>query len=623
MWHDNETDVDYLNFNVVAGACAKIIRDAKNRPISIGVSGGWGVGKSSLVRMISAQLTAVPAAAVLPATKYVVVTFNPWLYQGFDDARTALLQIVGDAVLRQAAGSVTLRDKAKSLINRINLLRLVQLGGEVAATVITGVPVGLFASAAGKLFGAVSSGSTDGAAESAKDLKTSAAGLLKDAEPLSLPNEIQAFRNSLEELLDELGITLVVFVDDLDRCLPKTTIATLEAIRLLLFLNRSAFVIAADNEFIRGAVKIHFEGTGLPTDVATSYFDKLIQVPLHVPRLGTNEAMGYIALLFLENAHAEGKLDDDRFTEAKRCVPERLRESWKGKTVDQSFLDSLVPQGDQKLLDLMTLAARLAPLLSRATAVNANPRLIKRFLNTVFMRRTLAEPQGIDLDVGALAKWHLLERCDDVLANALASRVSSNTDGRIAVLAEAEKLAPNAGQKLPLPFTDKEFDREWLQLPPMLGDTDLRGLLHLSRDTATREFGADELDSAGQLLREALATANRAGITLTEQIRAATPEQAVLAMARAWELRRSKRDWQSPSDVLMLVEVCKVHPDAVSKAESLLRTARIAQIAPALAPQLLEAAWAAPVIQEWLDSTELSASAKKAFAPTKNPKAGR
>ena len=106
-----------------------------------------------------------------------------------------------------------------------------------------------------------------------------------------------------------MKVTLVVFVDDLDRCLPKNAISTLESIHLLLFLKRSAFVVAADNEFIRGAVRGHFEGTGISGEVATNYFDKLIQVPLHVPRLGSNEAKAYLALLLMERAHADGHFD--------------------------------------------------------------------------------------------------------------------------------------------------------------------------------------------------------------------------------------------------------------------------------------------------------------------------
>lgn len=139
MWHDNETTVDYVNFRIVAKACAELIRGAGDEPVSIGISGGWGVGKSSLVRMVESELQDDGAQG----SKHVLVTFNPWLYQGFEDARTALLQIVGDAVLKQSQSSATLVKKAEGLIKRINFLRLAQLGGEVAATLITGVPVGL------------------------------------------------------------------------------------------------------------------------------------------------------------------------------------------------------------------------------------------------------------------------------------------------------------------------------------------------------------------------------------------------------------------------------------------------------------------------------------------------
>ncbi|MCQ4438534.1 KAP family NTPase, partial [Clostridioides difficile] len=68
-------------------------------------------------------------------------------------------------------------------------------------------------------------------------------------------------------------------------------------------------VVAADNEFIRGAVRVHFDGTGISSDVATNYFDKLIQVPLHVPRLGINEAKAYLALLLMERAHSDGHFE--------------------------------------------------------------------------------------------------------------------------------------------------------------------------------------------------------------------------------------------------------------------------------------------------------------------------
>ena len=56
MWPDNETEQDFLNFSGVAETVAEIIVQADKRPISIGVSGAWGVGKSSMIKLIRKAL---------------------------------------------------------------------------------------------------------------------------------------------------------------------------------------------------------------------------------------------------------------------------------------------------------------------------------------------------------------------------------------------------------------------------------------------------------------------------------------------------------------------------------------------------------------------------------------
>lgn len=617
MWHDNETTVDYVNFRLVAKACAELIRDTGGEPISIGISGGWGAGKSSLVRMVASELSLEQVTdekvTGTENSKYVVVTFNPWLYQGFEDARTALLQTIGDAVLEAAAQNAGLLDKAKSLVKRINFLRLAQLGGEVAATLITGVPVGLIGKVVEAGADALNSESVKDGIAVAKDASEATKGLLNEAKPISLPKEIQSFREALEDLLVELDITLVVFVDDLDRCLPKTAISTLEAIRLLLFLRRSAFVIAADDVFIRGAVRVHFAGTGLDDDVATNYFDKLIQVPLRVPRLGSNETKAYTALLFLERAHRNGQLVTLDFEAAKASMEARLRETWTGKSVDLAFLETLVPEENTELLGLMGLAERLAPLLFNASTVQANPRLIKRFLNTVFLRKALAKPQNIDVDVQVLAKWHLLERCDEAVANALAEKVSADSEGRIGILHDAEAAAKNQDGTLSSPFGDKSFVREWLQLEPLLGDMDMRPILHLSRDSTVRDFGADDLNATGKTLRDALVSARNSNEALKQQIRDAGDFQSGLAMARAWELRRSSRTWQKAEEVLMLVEVSRVYPSAGARAAALVSQAPITQLAPGLVSALTDCDWMKDVLSKWEQDEQTPQPVKRAI----------
>src|SRR5690606_12224926 len=138
-----------------------------------------------------------------------------------------------------------------------------------------------------------------------------------------------------EETLKALGVTLVVLIDDLDRCLPETTISTLEAIRLFLFLEHTAFVIAADNEMIKHAVKKHFDGVN--DDLVTNYFDKLIQVPLRAPPLGPQEVRAYMMLLFLE----DDSVDAEKRERIRAKVCEQLGKSWQGKRVDRTFIQSL------------------------------------------------------------------------------------------------------------------------------------------------------------------------------------------------------------------------------------------------------------------------------------------
>ena len=63
----------------------------QRRPISIGVSGAWGVGKSSMIRLIRKALV---GRAEKDGQNFVFVEFDAWLYQGYDDARDALVDVI-------------------------------------------------------------------------------------------------------------------------------------------------------------------------------------------------------------------------------------------------------------------------------------------------------------------------------------------------------------------------------------------------------------------------------------------------------------------------------------------------------------------------------------------------
>ena len=436
MWPDNETETDFLNFSGVAETVAEIIIQASRRPISIGVSGAWGVGKTSMIRLIRKALS---DRAKPEEQKFVFVDFNAWLYQGFDDARAALMEVIADTLSAEAKRRKTGVEKTKELLKRVDWLRAAKIGvGSAVAMAVGAPPVGLV----GEIFELgkkAATGEIDGetikkAEKVAGDVGSATGGLLKPKAQSSPPKEIHALRKNFEEALSEMGVTLVVLIDDLDRCLPETTISTLEAIRLFLFLENTAFVIAADTEMIKHAVKRHFEGMS-DGDMVTSYFDKLIQVPIRVPPLGTQEVRAYMMLLFVENAD----VPQDVKERIRARVCEQLGKSWQGKRVDRAFLQSLGETLPGDVIARLDSAERLAAVMTTAEGVRGNPRLIKRFLNALAIRMAISRVHDVGVDEAALAKVLLFERCGKPKAYAeLAKAVTEDHDGKPRFLADWE-----------------------------------------------------------------------------------------------------------------------------------------------------------------------------------------
>jgi len=130
MWSDNDTRRDFLNFRCVADTAAELIIQARGTPLSMGVSGGWGVGKSSMLNLINDALLDRDDED----KQYLFVEFNAWLYQGYDDARAALMEQIASTLIDKAVDNATALDKAKRLLKRVNWLRVagLTLGSSVA-----------------------------------------------------------------------------------------------------------------------------------------------------------------------------------------------------------------------------------------------------------------------------------------------------------------------------------------------------------------------------------------------------------------------------------------------------------------------------------------------------------
>lgn len=502
MWPDHETSQDFLGFEHLVGVLTDLVTTPQLLPATVGVYGDWGSGKSSLLQMATERLGA--------RNDILVITFNGWLFEGYDDAKAALMETIIGQLEQAASKNKGLADKVKGLLARLRVrvswLRLGAFAVKAVAGAATG-PAGLAAlgfDAFGKQL------LKDVGAAKAEDL----AKIVQEDPGRAAHQSVRDFREDFAATLSQMSLTaVVVVIDDLDRCPPDTVIQTLEAIKLFLFAPRTAFVLGADERLIRHAVRQRFPvvGGSERTEVGRDYLEKLVQYPLRVPPMGRAEITSYVGLLFAE---ASGMAADV----LKRCrdwttAVDRLRD---GKHFGASSVQDIGVTVDDALMDDLRIAERIAPML--AVGLNGNPRQCKRFLNTLLMRMKMATARGLELQQRVLAKLMLLEYFQPQTFRRLA-QLQAEQYGRPVQLAALEALikgppgqsdqgktadsssaSPGSPERTgkthqPQPAkrepTDEEVTAwaadqwlsEWVSLEPQLEADDLRPYFYLARDT--------------------------------------------------------------------------------------------------------------------------------------------
>jgi predicted KAP-like P-loop ATPase len=611
MWPDNETDKDFLNFSGTTDTVAEIILQANGRPISIGVSGQWGVGKSSMIKLIRQSLH--EKVGEESDKKFVFIDFNAWLYQGYDDARAALIDVIAEALYTKAEKEKKGVEKAKEFLKRVNWLRLAKLTTGSAISLAFGLaPIGLIGEAYDVMKKSTDSGVDQDVVkqgeETVSKIKENVSGLLKEKIEKSPPKEIAALRISFEQLLEELGITLVVLIDDLDRCLPETTISTLEAIRLFLFLKNTAFVIAADDKMIKHAVRKHFDG--IDDELVTNYFDKLIQIPIRVPALGTQEVRAYMMMLFIETSDLS--INDKE--QIRRAVCMQLASTWKGNKVDTTFLKSLGITFKSDLLSRFETAERLAHIMTTSSKIAGNPRLIKRFLNALSIRMAISKSLGVGVDEAVLAKLLLFERCGTEKSyQDLLKKVNEDVEGKPRFLSEWEEKVTKGEDVSRDELWAGDFVSEWLAMAPRLGDKDLRGALYVSKEHLPLISPEDRLSSEAADILKALLTQPSMARSLKQKIETLNKPELPIMMDRLLDKARQEQEWGAPDILIACLAIAEADGmQSLDKLKSFLLKLPPSQIKPSIVPRIKDLPWSESIFDQW-KKAGVSAPVKKAI----------
>ena len=496
MWSDSETTNDLVGFQVHADLIRAVLTTPGMLPITVGIFGDWGGGKTSIMKMIERDLDPErwPAGSEdhKGCESLAVVYVNTWLYEGYDDAKAAILSSILLELAEHKRFGPKVRDAVVSLLKSVNWMRVVRMA--VKAAPLAGAAVASHGGGAHALpWASLLSSGVEGILPSAD----SGAENKADGNLFQAP-DLRTFRQRFGKMLSDGGIsTLVVLVDDLDRCTPERIIENLEAIKLFLSVEQTAFVVGADRRIVEHAIrsryavraseKVDDDGT---ERLVKDYLEKLVQLPYSLPRLSTTEIETYMTLLFCQRHLSEADFGVCLTScEANRTKNRYASFGYAGVRASLGGND-LKPE----LTQTLAFVAAAAPLIT--DGLKGNPRQVKRFLNALLLRKELARVAKLDnIRDDVLVKLMILEYVHtDLFTQLFTWQAQQNGHPKEIAELEAALAGPNgsandeeSAKKIDAKWGTKAA-RRWIAMEPLLMDVDLRDYFWVARDRLESTF---------------------------------------------------------------------------------------------------------------------------------------
>ncbi len=310
---DRAADRDLLDFTPYTQTLLDIIRDPNTQgPLVIGLFGTWGSGKTSLMQFVRDDLSRDVRR------RFRLAWFDAWKYEKEDALwRALLLRVVDNLRDRDDKGADVTLEPLKSDIARLEQRLYRDVEWEEKGGLTVDLPKLGKAAAAGaiKLSFAMLPGFATEVVKAAQAALGKAEGTDEflaafdrnviehhQAQLRSIEQFQREFEKVVAERIVAQGERLVVFVDDLDRCLPEKAIEVLEAIKLFLDVKGCIFLLGLDEEVVTRGIKVKYRDFAvtepgsenrIPIDGA-AYLEKIIQLPFRLPRIEPDRMKPFI-----------------------------------------------------------------------------------------------------------------------------------------------------------------------------------------------------------------------------------------------------------------------------------------------------------------------------------------
>ena len=326
--NDQPTETDALDFTPYVETLADIIQTG-NTPLTIGVFGTWGSGKTSLMKMVKKSLP----------SDFTVAWFDAWKYDKEETLWRAFILSVLTAVrstIKEGQPTEDLEYLETMLYRAIEIekaggvtIDLTKFGGAIAKG---GIQLALSFIPGGAVLSEFVKKVQELGAEALTNEATEAIQRERTKIQIEQVRFLEQFQDKFRILIQQHvsnnGKRLVVFVDDLDRCLPEKAIEVLEAIKLFLDVQDCVFVLGIDLYVIARGIEMKYndvenrtvaEGKPHFTIEGIKYLEKIIQLPFQIPPVIQDDMGKFVEGLSNEWSHedchkvfAEGLGDNPR-----------------------------------------------------------------------------------------------------------------------------------------------------------------------------------------------------------------------------------------------------------------------------------------------------------------------
>jgi hypothetical protein len=290
---------DFLSRSEEARAIAGAVLGTTG-PFTIGIYGQWGSGKTSLLHHVKSLLEARdPSNSKHLAYPYLVtVFFNAWQHEKDAEPLAHLAEAVDAAITKRLAEVATLTDKV--VATPIAWLRSAHLA---ARALVYGVSVEAKLTPAAPGVKLVAKDAIDRYETLKEESQDPDSRVWKEYVNKSVSRAVLRSFRADKSLLKVAKSDptrqiprVVVFIDDMDRCLAKDAFKLLQAIKLAVAQPGFIFVMTLDPAALEKVIAKKTAATGENAAIASKaiYLDKLVQLPFAL-RLHDEQFAGFAA----------------------------------------------------------------------------------------------------------------------------------------------------------------------------------------------------------------------------------------------------------------------------------------------------------------------------------------